>query len=108
MPAVRQYSVLTLASDPGVPLVAVGAGLLLAGLLPSLYVRRRRVWARVEPAGDGTNVRLAGLAMQGKPAFTGEFAALVDRVDAALRSPAGTSGPTLGGASRAPSTPGED
>ena len=95
MPAVRQYSVFTLASDPGVPLVAVGAELLLAGLLPSLYVRRRRVWARVEPHGDGSRVTLAGLALQGKPAFAEEFAALTERVRATLPSPRAAPGPSI-------------
>src|SRR4029453_435837 len=45
----KQYSVLTLARDPGVPIVAVAAGLLLVGLVPSLYVTPRRVWARPGP-----------------------------------------------------------
>jgi cytochrome c biogenesis protein len=106
LPGVRQYSVLTLARDPGVPLVAGGAALLLAGLLPSLYVRRRRVWARVEErAGGGSTIRLAGLALQGKPAFTREFAALAERVRAGLPSPRAAPGPSM---PAVPTTPGED
>ncbi|HZA83669.1 MAG TPA: cytochrome c biogenesis protein ResB [Actinomycetes bacterium] len=77
----KQYSVFTLASDPGVPLVAVAAALLLAGLVPSLYVTRRRVWVRAVPAGPGvTRVELAGLALQGKPAFEIELARLAEQV----------------------------
>jgi cytochrome c biogenesis protein len=77
----KQYSVLTLARDPGVPLVAVGAALLLLGLVPSLYVTRRRVWVRAVPAGPGrTRVELAGLALQGKPAFEAELARLAEQV----------------------------
>lgn len=79
----RQYSVLTLARDPGVPIVAAAGALLLAGLLPSLYVRRRRVWVRAEPTPDGTRLRLAGHALQGKQAFTGEFDDLVARIRSA-------------------------
>ena len=93
MPAVRQYSVFTLASDPACRWWPSGP--LLAGLLPSLYVRRRRVWARVEPHGDGSRVTLAGLALQGKPAFAEEFAALTERVRATLPSPRAAPGPSI-------------
>jgi cytochrome c biogenesis protein len=89
----KQYSVFTLARDPGVPIVAIAAALLLAGLVPSLYVTRRRIWVRATPAGPGTTrVELAGLALQGKPAFAGELARLAQQVergtfDAPDRSP---------------------
>ena len=77
----KQYSVLTLAHDPGVPIVAVAAGLLLLGLVPSLYVTRRRVWVRALPDGaGGARVELAGLALQGKPAFEAELARLAEQV----------------------------
>jgi cytochrome c biogenesis protein len=77
----KQYSVFTLARDPGVPLVAVAAALLLCGLVPSLYVTRRRVWVRAVPAGTGgARVELAGLALQGKAAFEGELARLADQL----------------------------
>jgi cytochrome c biogenesis protein len=77
----KQYSVLTLARDPGVPVVAVAAALLLLGLVPSLYVTRRRVWVRAAPDGaGGTRVELAGLALQGKAAFEAELARLAEQV----------------------------
>src|SRR4029453_10012815 len=56
--SVRQYAVFTLARDPGVPVVAAAAALILLGLLPSLYVRRRRVWVRAEPAPGGARAAL--------------------------------------------------
>jgi cytochrome c biogenesis protein len=78
----RAQSVFTLARDPGVPIVAVAAALLLCGLIPSLYVTRRRVWVRAGPAGPGTTrVELAGLALQGKPAFEAELARLAQQVE---------------------------
>ena len=78
----KQYSVFTLARDPGVPIVAVAAALLLGGLIPSLYVTRRRIWVRATPAGPGTTrVELAGLALQGKPAFEGELARLAQQME---------------------------
>src|SRR6266511_4394690 len=84
-PSLKQYTVLTLASDPGVPIVAVAAGLILAGLIPSLYVTRRRVWLRASPAGEGgVRVELAGLALQGKMAFVDEFKELARDVELGL------------------------
>jgi len=84
----KQYSVLTLARDPGVPVVAVAAALLLAGLIPSLYVTRRRVWVRAAPGGqDGTRVELAGLALQGKAAFEAELARLAEQVERGTLNP---------------------
>ena len=84
----KQYSVFTLARDPGVPVVAVAAGLLLLGLVPSLYVTRRRVWARAAPDGaGGTRVELAGLALQGKAAFEGELARLAEQVQRGTLDP---------------------
>jgi cytochrome c biogenesis protein len=77
----KQYSVLTLARDPGVPVVAGAAALLLLGLVPSLYVTRRRVWVRAVPDGaGGARVELAGLALQGKAAFEAELARLAEQV----------------------------
>jgi cytochrome c biogenesis protein len=84
----KQYSVFTLARDPGVPVVAVAAGLLLLGLVPSLYVTRRRVWVRAAPDGaGGTRVELAGLALQGKAAFEGELARLAQQVQRGTLDP---------------------
>jgi cytochrome c biogenesis protein len=77
----KQYSVVTLARDPGVPIVGAGAALVLLGLIPSLYVTRRRVWVQASPTPDGARVELAGLALQGKAAFEGELARLATEVE---------------------------
>jgi cytochrome c biogenesis protein len=84
----KQYSVLTLARDPGVPVVAVAAALLLLGLVPSLYVTRRRVWVRAVAAGaGGARVELAGLALQGKAAFEAELTRLARQVERGTLGP---------------------
>jgi cytochrome c biogenesis protein len=63
----------------------VAAGLILAGLIPSLYVSRRRVWLRATPAEEGgVKVELAGLALQGKMAFVDEFKELARDVELGL------------------------
>jgi len=96
-PSLRQYTVLTLARDPGVPIMAAAAGLVLVGLIPSLYVTRRRVWLRAAPAAEGgTRVELAGLALQGKISFVDEFKDLARDIELALLgSPAARRGITL-------------
>ncbi len=84
----KQYSVVTLARDPGVPIVGLGAALVLLGLVPSLYVTRRRVWVRATPTPGGSRVELAGLALQGKVAFAGELARLAGEVERGTLNPA--------------------
>jgi len=107
--SVRQYTVLTLARDRGVPVVGAAAGLILLGLLPSLYVRRRRVWVRAEPAPGGTRVELAGLALQGRLAFTAEFERLAGEVRAALGAPLSPArAPAAGGGAGEPGPAGGD
>jgi cytochrome c biogenesis protein len=96
-PSLKQYTILTLASDPGVPIVAIAAGLILLGLIPSLYVNRRRVWLRATTAeGGGVRVELAGLALQGKMAFVDEFKELARDVERGiLGSPSCAAGSNL-------------
>jgi cytochrome c biogenesis protein len=57
---------------------------LLAGLIPSLYSYRRRIWAEAAPTADGSRVTLAGVALQRKQAFVSEFATVRDATRAAL------------------------
>lgn len=80
----RHYSVFSIKRDPGLALVLAGASLLLLGLLPALYSRRRRMWVWVRPdpdsspeAGERTLVTLGGLAYQRKDKFGDEFTDVV-------------------------------
>jgi cytochrome c biogenesis protein len=60
---VRRYATLQVAHDPGKLPALVSAALALAGLMLSLFIRRRRVWVRVSTDDDGrTLVEVAGLA----------------------------------------------
>ena len=77
-PELRQYSVLQVSRDRGVPLVLLAAILVLLGLLPALYTSRRKVWVRAEPNGNGTVLKVGGFALQRKPQFDEEFSKLVD------------------------------
>jgi cytochrome c biogenesis protein len=76
-PELRQYSVLLVSRDVGIPVVLAAAILVLVGLIPSLFVSRRKVWIRAETAPGGALVKIGGFALQHKDAFEEEFARIV-------------------------------
>jgi cytochrome c biogenesis protein len=86
-PELRNYSVLHVSRDPGVPIVLVAAILLFLGLLPALYTSRRRVWVQAEPHGDGAVMDLGGFAFQRRAQFEDEFSDLVEVVTSAAGGP---------------------
>jgi cytochrome c biogenesis protein len=78
--------------DPAQVWVLVFALTMMAGLLVSLVVRRRRVWVRITPAGPGTvRVEMGGLARTDNSGWGDEFERLTTRLlpDAASAQPAG-------------------
>ena len=59
----QEWTTFEVAHDPGKGLALAGALAAVAGLLLSLFVRRRRVWVRATTGPDGTTVvEVAGLA----------------------------------------------
>jgi len=67
--------------DPAQVWVLVFALTMMAGLLVSLVVRRRRVWVRLTPAGPGTvSVELGGLARTDNSGWGDEFERLTQRL----------------------------
>jgi cytochrome c biogenesis protein len=77
--------------DPGKRLALLASVGMVGGLLLSLFVRRRRVWVRVAPAGPGaaagtTVVEAGGLSRTAPESFTAEFSGLVERLRAATAS----------------------
>jgi len=79
-PELRQYSVLLISRDVGIPAVLAAAILLLVGLIPALYVSRRKVWVRAEAAPGGALVKIGGFALQRKESFDEEFDRIVRAV----------------------------
>ncbi len=82
-PDLKQYSVLQISRDRGVPFVLLAAILILVGLLPALYGSRRKVWVRAESNGGGTVLKVGGFALQRKTQFEEEFAKLVSELERA-------------------------
>jgi cytochrome c biogenesis protein len=85
---------LQVSHDPGQTWVLVFAITMMAGLLVSLLVRRRRVWVRLTPAteqapqaGGTVNVELGGLARTDNSGWGDEFERLTERMLAGFATP---------------------
>lgn len=70
--------------DPGVPLVGIGAFVLLAGLIISFYFLPARLFVRVDAAAEGCTVGLAAMTVKGYDIFETHFNELVAEFAAAL------------------------
>jgi cytochrome c biogenesis protein len=81
---IRDFAVFSVKYDAGKGLVLWAAIAMLAGLIGSLLIRRRRLWIRASEQSDSgrTVVEIGGLARTGS--FTAEFDDLVGRVRARL------------------------
>ncbi|BBZ26591.1 cytochrome c biogenesis protein [Mycolicibacterium madagascariense] len=67
--------------DPAQIWVLVSAISMMAGLLVSLVIRRRRIWVRLSPGGPGTvSVELGGLARTDNSGWGDEFERLTARL----------------------------
>lgn len=67
--------------DPAQIWVLVSSMTMMAGLLVSLVIRRRRIWVRVSPASPGTvDVELGGLARTDNSGWGDEFERLTARL----------------------------
>ena len=76
-----QFVNVQVSHDPAQIWVLVFAMTMMAGLLVSLVVRRRRVWVRLTAAGPGTvNVELGGLARTDNSGWGDEFERLTKRL----------------------------
>jgi cytochrome c biogenesis protein len=73
-----QWATFQVTQDPSRIVVLVAAIGIVAGLLLSLFVRRRRVWVRAGGGQEGpTTVEVGGLSRTDPERFAAEFAALV-------------------------------
>jgi len=79
-----QWASLQISHDPTQTYLLIAAGAMVAGLLASLSIRRRRLWLRLTPDGDGhTLITVGGLARSDTGNFTTEFATLTRRLQTA-------------------------
>ncbi len=77
----KEFVNLQVSHDPGQVWVLVSAMTMMAGLLVSLVVRRRRVWARIEPSQPGSvRVEFGGLARTDNSGWGEELDALSGKI----------------------------
>ncbi len=85
----EEFVNLQVSHDPAQTWVLVTALTMMAGLVVSLVIKRRRIWVRVYPADDPrrTVVELGGLARTDQAGWGDEFDRLADRLLGADSSP---------------------
>ncbi len=77
----KEFVNLQVSHDPAQAFVLVFALSMMAGLLGSLLIKRRRIWVRLTPDGERhTVVELGGLARTDHAGWGGEFDRLGDRL----------------------------
>ena len=81
----KPWATMQVSHDPTQGWLLVAAVAMVAGLVGSLSVRRRRLWLRITPGSSGpdgspTVVTAGGLARNDSGNFTTEFAALLERL----------------------------
>ena len=73
---VQEFVGLQVSHDPSQDFVLLFAVLMLVGLMASLAIKRRRLWLRVTPSGEGTVVEVGGLARTDQAGYGEEFTKL--------------------------------
>jgi len=67
--------------DPGVPLVGIGAFVLLAGLIISFHMLPARLFVRVDPSPAGVTIGIAATTVKGYDIFETQFNELVAELE---------------------------
>jgi cytochrome c biogenesis protein len=83
-----KFTGLSVANDPGTPLVWLGCILLVVGFVIRLYVPYRRVWGRlVARSGGGTSLSIAAVGRR-DTGFDAEFTTIVTEIRQAMTAQA--------------------
>lgn len=73
--------------DPGIPLVGIGALVLLSGLIISFYFLPARLYVRVDPEQSGCTVGVAATTVKGYDIFAHQFQLLVSDLQNTMEPP---------------------
>ncbi len=91
----QRWASFQVAHDPGKELALAGALVAIAGLMLSLFVRRRRLWVKVQPLpGKGTLIQVAGLARTEAADLPDDVAEVVEQLAARVHGASGTPSPS--------------
>ena len=77
---VSTFHILTIQYDPGRTPVYIGFTLLCLALCFVFFLSHQRVWAVIEPDGQGSRIYFGGNTNRNRPAFEGRFNLLVQSV----------------------------
>jgi cytochrome c biogenesis protein len=89
------YSGIQSRHDPGIPLVALGAFVLLAGLCISFYLLPARLFVRVDGEGESWNVGMAATTVKGYDIYEEQFEALEHELRLAVATPVTLAAPLV-------------
>ncbi|MEK7306288.1 MAG: cytochrome c biogenesis protein ResB [Nitrospirota bacterium] len=76
----HKYTGLQVAKDPGVNIVWTGSGLLMSGLLLSLFVFHKRIWVKVHSDGDRAAIDIGGNTNKNHLDFEREYGKLINNI----------------------------
>ncbi|UCG38947.1 MAG: cytochrome c biogenesis protein ResB [bacterium] len=83
--AIREYTGLQVAWDPGVPVVWLACAIMIIGLYIAFFVPHRRVWIRVDLDADETAVLMAGTTNRNPATFERDFEEALSELKGALK-----------------------
>jgi cytochrome c biogenesis protein len=72
----KEFTGLQVTKDPGVWVVWIGCGLMVAGILLTFFLSHRKMWVRVRRDQDVVEVTVAGTSSKNRLGFEKEFDAL--------------------------------
>ena len=76
----QYYTGLQVVRDPGVPLVAAGGCLMIAGLTIVFFMSHRRFWVRIDETGGQTRINIAGRSNRNSAGLERELDLLSRRI----------------------------
>ncbi|HUN54651.1 MAG TPA: cytochrome c biogenesis protein ResB [Smithella sp.] len=80
------FTVLHVVRDPGIPLVAAGGALLIAGLFIIFFLPYYRVWVKMEQDGKKVQINVAGRGYHDNAAHRKNIDKLCNRIDQELKA----------------------
>jgi len=76
----RYYTGLQVTRDPGAPLVAAAAVLMMVGLIGTFFSSHRRIWIKIQPAGEKTRISIAARSNKHPVVLDREVSQLAERI----------------------------
>jgi cytochrome c biogenesis protein len=83
----KYYTGLQVNSDPGAPIAAAAAVLLICGLMLVLFSYARSIWIRLEQTGNKTLIAIAGQSHKNKSGLQKEMQSLLAKLKDNLENP---------------------